>query len=46
LNGSGVATVTIPAGTLAAGSYQITADYAGDSNNPATNSPAITLTVQ
>jgi hypothetical protein len=46
LNGSGAATVTIPAGTLAAGTYQITADYLGDSNNPATNSPAITLTVQ
>jgi hypothetical protein len=30
---------------LAVGSYQITADYAGDAHNPAVDSPAITLTV-
>ncbi len=46
LNGSGVGTVTIPAGTLASGSYQVTAYYAGDSKNNASTSPAITLVVQ
>jgi hypothetical protein len=45
LNASGVATVTLPTGTLAPGSYQLTAYYAGDSHNPAATSPAITLTV-
>jgi len=42
----GVAQVTVPAGMLAAGTYQITAQYAGDSNNPAGTSPAVSLTVQ
>lgn len=45
LNGSGVATIMVPSGTLAAGSYQVTAYYAGDSKNPTGTSPAITLTV-
>jgi hypothetical protein len=42
----GVASITVPAGTLTAGSYQVTAYYAGDKNNPAVTSPAVTLTVQ
>jgi hypothetical protein len=46
LNGSGTASIVLPSGTLAAGSYQITAYYAGDANNPQQTSPAITLTVQ
>jgi hypothetical protein len=46
LNGSGVASVQVPAGTLTAGSYSVTAYYAGDKNNPADTSPAITLVVQ
>jgi len=43
-NGSGQ--VTLPAGTLAAGTYQITAQYAGDANNPKGTSPAVSFTVQ
>ena len=46
LNGSGVATAMIPAGTLAAGTYSVTAAYAGDSKNPSGTSPAYSLTVQ
>jgi hypothetical protein len=46
LNGSGVASVQLPAGILATGSYQVTAYYAGDAHNPADTSPAITLVVQ
>jgi hypothetical protein len=46
LNSSGVADITVSAGTLPAGSYQITGHYAGDANNAAITSPAITLTVQ
>jgi uncharacterized repeat protein (TIGR03803 family) len=46
LNGSGVATANIPAGTLAAGTYSITAAYAGDSKYPAGTSAAYSLTVQ
>ena len=46
LNSSGVSQITVPAGTLAAGSYQVTAQYAGDSKDPAVTSTAITLTVQ
>lgn len=46
LNGSGMAAITLPAGSLAAGTYSVTAHYAGDQNNPAGTSPAITLTVQ
>ena len=42
----GIASITIPAGTLAEGEYQLTAYYAGDKTNPAVTSPAITLTVQ
>jgi len=42
----GVAKVTVPAGTLASGTYQMTAQYAGDSNNPSGTSPAVSLTVQ
>jgi hypothetical protein len=42
----GVAKVTLPAGTLAAGSYQLTAHYAGDTNNPSGTSPTVTLTIQ
>jgi hypothetical protein len=43
---NGVATVTVPAGTLASGTYQMTATYAGDANNPTGTSPAVSLTVQ
>jgi hypothetical protein len=46
VSGSGVATVTVAAGTLASGNYQLTAYYAGDSNNVPITSSAITLTVQ
>jgi hypothetical protein len=42
----GVAQVTVTVGTLAAGTYSITASYAGDSNNPAGTSSAVSLTVQ
>jgi len=42
----GVAKVTVPAGTLAAGTYSMIASYAGDSNNTAGTSPAVPLTVQ
>jgi hypothetical protein len=42
----GAAQVTLPAGTLATGTYQITAAYAGDTNNPSGTSPAVSLTVQ
>jgi hypothetical protein len=45
LNSSGVGTVAISSGTLEAGSYQVTAYYAGDSKNQAVTSPAVTLTV-
>jgi hypothetical protein len=45
LNGGGIGSITLPAGTLAPGTYQLTAYYAGDKNNPATTSPAIILTV-
>jgi hypothetical protein len=45
VNGSGVATVTVAAGTLTSGSYQITGYYAGDSNNVAITSSPVTLTV-
>ena len=38
LNGSGIASVTLPTGTLAPGTYQLTAYYAGDSHNPAATS--------
>jgi hypothetical protein len=43
---NGVGQVTVLAGTLASGTYQITATYAGDANNPTGTSPAVTLTVQ
>jgi hypothetical protein len=43
---SGVASVTLASGTLPAGQYQITAHYAGDAQDAAVTSPAITLTVQ
>jgi hypothetical protein len=46
LNGSGVATATIQAGTLASGTYSITAAYAGDSKNPSGTSAPYSLTVQ
>jgi len=46
LNSSGVATITVPAGDLAAGTYSLTAYYAGDSNNASGTSPALSLTVQ
>jgi hypothetical protein len=42
----GVAKVTLPTGTLASGTYSITAYYAGDTNNPSGTSPAVSLTVQ
>jgi hypothetical protein len=42
----GVAAVTLPSGTLAAGTYQVTAYYAGDTNNPSGTSPAVSLTIQ
>jgi hypothetical protein len=42
---SGTVTDTFTPGTLAAGTYSITAKYEGDSKNPATTSPAISLTV-
>jgi hypothetical protein len=45
VNGSGVATVTVAAGTLTSGSYQVTGYYAGDSNNVAITSSPVTLTV-
>jgi hypothetical protein len=38
-----VATVTVPAGTLASGTYSMTAYYAGDSNNPSGTSAALTV---
>lgn len=43
VNGSAVA--TFQSGTLAAGTYSVTAYYAGDKNNPAVTSPAVSLTV-
>lgn len=45
LNSSGIGTVTLPSGTLPSGSYSITVYYAGDPNNGAVTSPAISLTV-
>jgi len=42
----GVAKVTLPSGTLAAGTYQLTAHYAGDANNPAGTSSVVMLTIQ
>jgi len=46
LNGSGVGQIKLPAGTLAAGTYSMTAYYAGDANNPSATSSAVSLTVQ
>jgi YVTN family beta-propeller protein len=43
LNGSGVATYTTSA--LAAGSYSVTAAYAGDTNNASSTSSAVAVTV-
>src|SRR5579859_1258491 len=43
LNGSGTATYT--ASSLAAGSYSVTAAYAGDANNAASTSSAVAVTV-
>jgi hypothetical protein len=42
---SGVATVMLPTGTLAAGTYSLTAYYAGDTNNPSSTSAPLSLTV-
>jgi hypothetical protein len=42
----GVAKVTLPSGTLPSGTYQLTAYYAGDANNPSGTSPAVTLTIE
>jgi hypothetical protein len=46
LNSSGVGTITLPSGTLAAGTYSVTAHYAGDSHNPAGTSSPVSLVVQ
>jgi len=45
VNSSGDAVITLPAGTLAEGSYQLTAQYEGDAKHPAGTSVAVTLTV-
>jgi large repetitive protein len=45
VNSSGDAVITLPAGTLAAGSYPLTAQYEGDAKHPAGTSLAVTLTV-
>jgi len=46
LNGRGAASVVVPAGTLATGSYSVTAAYSGDGQSPAGTSAAITVVVQ
>lgn len=46
LSSSGTASVQIPASEFTAGTYQVQADYVGDSNNPAVNSAVLSLTVQ
>lgn len=43
---NGTASINVPSGTLSAGSYSVTAYYAGDKNNPAVTSAPITFTVQ
>jgi hypothetical protein len=46
LNSSGVASIVVPSGTLAAATYPITAVYAGDNNNVGVTSPAVSLTIE
>ena len=45
LNGNGVATLTVPTQDLPAGTYPITAAYAGDANDSPSNAPAANIVV-
>jgi hypothetical protein len=41
----GVATISVPSSAVKAGTYQVTAEYAGDANNTASTSQVITVKV-
>jgi len=46
LNGSGVATYTVPTSELPAGTYALTAKYSGDATDKASTSNAASVTIQ